>query len=174
MDPIKQTITIALNDQAHERLSKWTISRFPVTFTPNVMEAWGIKLVQLLSSSLVSVEGVSTAEHRNELRSFRRKVVLFSEVLSELGRFANRASVGANVYPVRRKRGANRLLTGYIQPDPYPFDCMEIAVPATEGEVWSVFRDILTQMQSILGVRQSLFAPPVSNRLPGSSTICSS
>ena len=116
------------------------------------MEAWGIKLVQQLSSSLVSVEGVSTVEHRNELRKSQRKVDLFLKVLSELGRFADRASVGANLTPVSRKR--SNTLTRHIKPDPYPFDCMGIAVPVTEGEVWSVFSDILKQMQSILGVRR--------------------
>jgi hypothetical protein len=140
------------------------------------MEAWGIKLVQLLSSSLVSIEGVSTAKHRTELRNFRRKVDLFLKVLNqpELERFADRVSVGANVSSVSRKRSRAKTLTKHIQLDPHPFDCMGIPVPVTEGEVCSVFNDILTQMQSILGVRLSLSDLPISNRLPGFSTTWSS
>ena len=153
-DLTKESAPVDLDDQAYERLSKWTISRFPTPATTNVMEALGIKLLQRLSSSLISVEGVSTAEHRNELRELRRKVGLSLDVLKELGGYADRVSVGANVSPINRKKP--KALARHIQLDPHPFDCMGIAVPMTEDEVRAVCSDILPQLQSILGVRASV------------------
>jgi hypothetical protein len=115
------------------------------------MEALGIKLLRGLSSSLASVEGVSTAEHRNELRECRRKVDSSLNVLRELGRCADRASVSANVSPITRKRP--KVLARHTQLDSDPFDCMGIAVPRTEGEIRVVYDDVLPQLRSTLGVR---------------------
>ena len=172
MGLIKQTSPVELDDHAYERLSKWAISQFPTPATLNVMEALGIKLLQRLSSSLMSIEGVSTTEHRNELRELRRKLGLSLNVLKELGGLADRASAGANVPPISRKR--SKAPAKRIQLDPHPFDCMGIAVPMTEDEVHAVFEDILSRLQNILGVRVS---PPLglaSKHLSDLSTTCSS
>ena len=168
----KESAHVDLDDQAYERLSKWTISRFPTPATTNVTESLGIKLLQRLSSSLISVEGVSTAEHRNELRELRRKVGFSLDVLKELGGYTDRVSVGANVSPISRKKP--KALARHIQLDPHPFDCMGIAVPMTEDEVRAVCSDILPQLQSILGVRVSLSLWLVLEYLPRFSITCSS
>ena len=146
---MKQNAPVALDGQAYERLSKWIVSQFPTSATPNVMEALGIKLLQRLSSSLMSAE-----EHRNELREFQKKVGSSLNVLEELARCADRVSVGANVSPISRKRP--KAPVRHIQLDPHPFDCMGIAVPVTEVEVRALCGDILPQLQSVLGVRVSL------------------
>jgi len=168
---IKQTAPAVLDDKAYERLSKWMIARFPTPATPNVMEALGVKLLQRLSSSLMSVEGVTTTEYRQELRELRRKVGLYLDVLKELGGYVDRASDSPNVSPISRKRP--KALARRAQLDPHPFDCMGIAVPVTEGEVRAVCGDILPQLQSILGVRVSLSLRPTSKHLLGFSTTCS-
>ena len=114
------------------------------------MDALGIKLLQRLSSSLISVEGLSTAERRNELRGFRRKVNLSLNVLKELGGCADWASASADTSPINRKRPKAR--ARHTQLDPHPFDCMGIAVPMTEDEIHTVCGDILPQLRNILGV----------------------
>jgi len=149
----KQIAPVALDDQAYETLSKWIITRFPTPVTLNVVEDLGIKLLQRLSTSLMPVEGVSTAAHRNELREFRRKVGLSLNVLKELGRWADRIPA-PNVSPITRKRP--KMLARHAQLDPHPFDCMGIDVPMTEDEVRALCGDILSQLQSVLGVRISL------------------
>ena len=108
------------------------------------MEDLGIKLLQRLSSSLMSVEGVPTG----------RKVGLSLNVLKELGRWTDRAPAGPNVSPTARKRP--KALARHAQLDPYPFDCMGIGVPMTEDEVRAVCGDILPELQSVLEVRISL------------------
>jgi len=172
MGLIKKTAPAVLDDKAYERLSKWMIARFPTPATPNVMEALGVQLLQRLSSSLTSAEGVSTTEHRQELRESRRKVGLYLDVLKELGGYVDRTSVGENVSPISRKRP--KAPARRTQLDPHPFDCMGIAVPVTEGEVRAACGDILPQLQSMLGVRTSLSLRPISKYLPGFSTACSS
>ena len=96
-------------------------------------------------------------EHRNDLREFRKKVGVSLNVLNELGRYGDRTSVGANVSPTSRKRP--KALSRRIQLDPHPFDCMGIAVPMTEDEVRAVYSDILSRLQSILGVGVFLSHP---------------
>ena len=172
-DPLslmRQTALAVLDDQAYKRLTGWIIARFPTPATLNVMGDLGIDLLKRLSSSLMSVEGVSTAEHRNELRDFRKKVGLFLDVLKELGGCAGQASVGANGPPISHKRP--KASSRRVQLDPNPFDCMGIAVPTTEDEVRAVCGDILPRLQSILGVRVSLSLWLASKYLPGSSTTC--
>jgi len=163
----ERTAPVALDSQAYERLSKWTISRFPTPATLDGIEALGIRLLQRLSSSLMPVEGVLVAEHRNELREFRRKVDLSLNVLEELGGWADRASVGPSASPISRKRP--KALTRRIQLDPHPFDCLGIAVPITEDEVRAVRGEILPRLQRILGVRASISRRPTSKRLPSFS-----
>ena len=169
---IKQNAPIVLDGQAHERLSKRITSQFPTPATPNTMEALGVKILRRLSSSLMSVEGVSTAEHRSELREFRRKVVLSLNVLEELARCTDRVSDGVNGSPISRKRP--KAPARHIQFDPHPFDCMGIAVPTTEVEVHALCSDILPQLRSVLGVRAFLSLRLVLNHQPGFSTTCSS
>ena len=168
---IEQTAPVVLDNQAYERLSKWTVGRFPTPATPSVMGALGIKLLQRLSSSLMSVEGVSTQECRNELREFRKEVGLSLNVLKELDGCVDRAPVGVGVSPVSRKRP--KALARRTQLDPHPFDCMGIAVPTTEDEVRAICSDILPRLQIILGVRASLSLPPPSKYLPGFSATSS-
>ena len=110
------------------------------------MEALGIKLLQRLSSSLMSVE-----EHRHELRDFQKKVTSSLGVLEELARCAGRVSVGENVSQISRKRP--KAPARHMQLDPHPFDCMGIAVPVTEVEVRALCGNVLPQLQSVLGVR---------------------
>ena len=43
---IEQTILVALDNQAYERLSKWITTQFPTPATLSVMEALVIKLLQ--------------------------------------------------------------------------------------------------------------------------------
>lgn len=148
---MKRAVFAALDNQAFERLSKWTVSRFPTSTSLEVMEALGIKLLQRLSSSLISVEGVLTAEQRNELREFRRKVGLFLNVLKELCGSVDRVSLGVSIPPIGRKKP--KAPARHMQLDPHPFDCMEIEVPMTEDEAHAVRGDVLRQLQSILRVR---------------------
>ena len=170
MSLMKQTALIVLDDQPYERLSKSIISQFPTPATLDVMEALGIKLLQRLSSSLLSVEVVSTAEHRNELREFRRRVGLSLNVLKELAGCAGWASVDASAPLTSRKK--SKAPARHIQLDPHPFDCMRIAVPVTEDEVRAVCVDILPQLQNILRVSVSLSLRPISKRLLGFSATC--
>ena len=167
MCPRKQIVPVALEDQAYERLSKWIIARFPTPVALNVTEDLAIKLLQRLSSSLMPVEGVSTAEHRNELREFRRKVGLSLNVLKELGGWTDRTPAGSNVPHIGRKRPKG--LARHAQLDPHPFDCMGIEVPMTEDEVRAVCGDIFPQLQNILEVRISLLLRLGSNHLSGFS-----
>ena len=136
------------------------------------MGTLGIELLKRLSSSLMSVEGVSTAEHRDELRELRREVGLSLNVLKELGGCAYQASAGASVLPISHKRP--EAPSRRVQLDPNPFDCMGIAVPMTEDEVLAVCGDILPRLQSILGVRVSLSLWLASRCLPSFSITCSS
>ena len=168
----KQTAPVALGDQAYERLSKWIVARFPTPVALNVMEDLGIKLLQRLSSSLMPVEGVSTATNRNELREFRRKVGLSLNVLKELGGWTDRTPAGPNISPIARKRPKPQ--ARLTQLDPHPFDCMGIEVPMTEDEVRAVCGDVLPQLQSILEVRVSLPLRLSSKHLSGFSTTYSS
>ena len=151
---IKQTVLAVLDHRAYERLTRWIIAQFPTPATFNVMGALGVELLKRLSSSLTSVEGVSTAEHRNELREFRRKVGLSLNVLKELGGCTDQASVGANMPPISHT--GSKAPSRRVQLDPDPFDSMGIAVPTTEDEVRAVCGDILPRLQSILGVRVPL------------------
>lgn len=148
-----QTAPAALDDQAHERLSKWTIAQFPTLATINVMETLGVKLLQRLSSSLISVEGVSTLEHRNQLREFRKELGLSLNVLKELGRCADRTLVDAKVPPTNRK--GPKGLARRTQLDPHPFDCMGVPVPTTYHKARVVCGEILPRLQNILRVRVS-------------------
>jgi hypothetical protein len=118
------------------------------------MEAMGIKLLQRLSSSLMPVEEVATAKHRNELREFRRRVDSSLDVLKALGGYIERASVEANASSTTRKK--SKAPGKQLKLDPQPFECMGITVPTTEREAHAVFSDILLQLQGILGVRLSL------------------
>jgi len=147
----KQIVSVALDNQAYERLSKWIIAQFPTPVTLNVMDDLGVKLLQRLSSSLMPVEGVSTAERRNELREFRRKVGLSLNVLKELGGWTDRTPAGSNAPAIGRKRP--KALVRHAQLDPHPFDCMGIEVPMTEDEVHAVCGGVLPQLQNILEVR---------------------
>ena len=112
-----------------------------------------MKLLQRLSSSLTAIERVSTTEHCNELKEFRRKLGLSLGVLKELGGCTDPSLADGNVSPVSRKRP--KAQARHTQLNPQPFDCMRIAVPTTEREVRAVYGDILLQLQSILRVRIS-------------------
>jgi len=164
MGLMEQIAFAALDDKAYERLSKWILSQFPPT-TPNVTETLGINLLQRLSSSLMSVEGVSTTEHRNELREFRRKVGLCLNVLKELARCAEQAPVDANAPPAGRKK--SKASARHVQLDPDPFDCMGIPVPVTEDGARALRVEILPQLQNILRVSLFLSIRPISKHLPG-------
>ena len=158
----------ALHNQPFETLSKCTIVRFPAPDAPNVMEAFGVKLLQRLSSSLLPAERVVTTEQRNELRELRRKTDLFLDALKELDGCADRTSVDVNMSPTNRKRP--KVQARNLQLDPYPFDCVGIPVPTTEHEVRTACGDILLQLKGILGVRVSLSLGLTLERLPGSRT----
>jgi len=114
------------------------------------MEALTVKLLQRLSSSLTSADGVLISGYRNELRELRRKAGLRLDVLKELGRYADGASADANVSPISRKRSKAR--ARHTQLDPHPFDCMGIAVPTTEDGARATRGDILAQLQNTLKV----------------------
>lgn len=144
-------VSAALGDQPFERLSEWMVARFPTPHTPNVMEALGMKLLRQLSSSLVPVERVVTAEQRSELMESRRKMNLSLNVLTELGRCADRTSADANVSPTSRKKP--KASQRHSKLDPHPFDCMGIAVPTAEKEVRAAYRDTLLRLQGVFGVR---------------------
>ena len=118
------------------------------------MEAFGINLLRRLSSSLVPIEKVVTAEQRKELRESRRKMDPSLNALDELGRCADRTSADVNVSPTGRKRP--KALARYSKLDPYPFDCMGLTVPTTEHEVRAAYSDILLRLQGIFRVRVSL------------------
>ena len=130
------------------------------------MEALSIKLLQRLSSSLMSVEEVAPTEHRNKLRELRKKVGLSFEVLRELCRCADQASLDGSVSPVSRKKSRSVKLPKL---DPYPFDCMGVKVPTAEREVHAARGDILLRLQGIFRVRVSLFPWLASGtyRVPG-------
>lgn len=168
MGLIKQTVPVVLDNQAYEKLSKWIISQFPTSAAANAMEALGIKLLQRLSSSLPSIEAVSTAEHRNELRGFRKRAGLSLSVLKELAGCTGRTSVNASASSTGRKK--LKAPARHIQVDPNPFDSMKIAVPVTEDEARAVFVGILLQLQNILRVSVFLSIRPVSRHLLGFST----
>jgi hypothetical protein len=153
---IKRTDPVVLDGQAYEGLSKWIISQFPTSATPSAMETIGVKLLQRLASSLMIVEGVSTAEHRNKLRKFGGGVGPSLGVLEELSRCADQFSIGAIGSPVGRKRP--KAPARRIKLDPHPFDCAGIAVPMTDVEARALCDDILSQLHSVLRVRVSL--PP--------------
>ena len=121
------------------------------------MEALTVKLLQRLSSSLTSADGVLASGHRNELRELRRKAGLRLDVLKELGRYADGASADVNVSPISRKRSKAR--ARHTQLDPHPFDCMGIAVPMTEDGARATRGDILAQLQNTLRVRISSLRP---------------
>ena len=159
---------LALYDQPFERLSKWAIARFPAPDEPNVMEAFGVKLLQRLSSSILPAERVVTAEQRNELRELRRKSDLSLDALKELDGCADRASADVNVSQTSRKRPKAQARN--LQLDPYPFDCVGIPVPTTEREVRTACGDILLQLKGVFGVRVSLSLGLTLERLPGSRT----
>ena len=171
MGLMKQTALVVLDDKAYEILSKWIVSQFPTSATPNAMEALGIELLQRLSSSLTSVEGVSTTEHRNELRESRRKVDLYLNVLKELGKNLGQALADTNAPPTSRKR--SKAPARHIQFDPHPFDCVRIAVPVTIDEARTVCGDVLSQLQNVLRVSITLSFGLPSKHLPAFSTTCS-
>jgi hypothetical protein len=167
-----KSVPLALDNQPFERLSKWTIARFPTPDTSNVMEALGIKLLQRLSSSLTRAEKVVTAEQSNELGEFRRKTSLSLNALKELDGCVDRAPASVNMSPTTRKKPKS--LARKLQLDPYPFDCAGIPVPTTEHEVRTACGDILLRLKSVLGARIYLSLMPTSKHLPGFRTTSTS
>ena len=164
-------VSLAIGDKPFERLSKWTVARFPTSYTPNVMETVGIKLLQQLSSSLIPTERVVTAELRSELKESRRKTGMFLNVLKELGKNLGQALADTNAPPTSRKR--SKAPARHIHFDPHPFDCVRIAVPVTMDEARTVCGDVLSQLQNVLRVSITLSFLLPSKHLPGFSTTCS-
>ena len=115
------------------------------------MEAFAINLLRQLFSSLMLVERVVTAEQRKELRESRRKMELSLNALEELGRCTDRASADVDVSPTSRKKP--KALARHSKLDPYPLDCMGLAVPTTEREVRVAYGDTLLRLQVVFGVR---------------------
>lgn len=157
---VKLTPPAASDDSTCERLSRSIIAQFPTPSTPNILEALGIKLLQRLSSSLTSVEAISKAQHCKELRDFRKKIALCLNALTELSGCMGKASARADMSPVSPKRLKGRARRMSLNPD--PFDCMQVATPATEDQARAMCSDILLQLQDVLGVRRSL--PPFAFR----------
>ncbi|KAF9778765.1 hypothetical protein BJ322DRAFT_1114103 [Thelephora terrestris] len=142
-------IMSTLDNQPFERLSKWTIARFPAPETSNVMEALGVKLLQRLSSSLNSAERSVTMEQRNELRELRKKTDLSLAALKELDGCADRASSNVNMSPTSRRK--SKAPARNLQLNPYPFDCVGVPVPTTEHEVHVACGDLLLRLKGTFG-----------------------
>ena len=145
-----KNIPVDLDSKAFERLSKWVLAQFPTHGTSNVMDALWVKLLQRLSSSLMAVGGMVTVERCNELRGFRRKVVLSFGVLKELGGCTDLVLVDANVSTTNRKK--QRVPARCLQLDPDPFDRMGIPVPATDHDARITYGEILHTLKGLLEV----------------------
>ena len=145
-----------LDKKAYERLSRWIVSGLPTHIIPNATKTFSMKLLQRLSSSLLSAEYPSAADTPPDLPVFRRKVELSFNVLKELEKDINSAPTSGNMFPVSRRKGKqvpkNRCF------NPLSFNSMEIAVPTTDVEVHDVYVGILSQLQSILEVRRFVFS----------------
>jgi len=138
-----------LEEGAYAKLSKWILTGFPTSTTPN-MNAMSVRLLERFSSSLPSAKYPSSADAPPNLRAFRRKVELSFDVLKNIEENANSALTEGNVSPVRGKKG--KAVTSNRRVDPLPFDSMGIAVPTTDAELRDVYVRVLSQLQGILEV----------------------
>ena len=139
-----------LEEGAYEKLSKWIITQFPTSATPNTMDNMSIRLLRRFSSSLLSTEYPSAADASPKLRTFCRKVELLFGVLKVLEEDANSAFTEGSISPTNRRRG--KAVTNSCCINPLPFHSMGITVPTTDVEVRGVYVGVLSQLKSILEV----------------------
>jgi len=141
---------IVLGEEAYKALSKWIVTGFPTSTTPNIMDTMSIRLLQRFSSSLLIAEYPTSADVPSDLRTFRKKVELSFNILKDIEENANGAFTRERTSPARRKKGKVAAYDRRI--DPLPFDSMGIAVPTTAAEVRYAHVEVLSRLQSILEV----------------------
>ena len=143
-----------LEEGAYDKLSKWIVTGFPTSATPNMMDTVNMQLLRRLSSSLLFAEYPSAADVPPDLRVFWRKVELSFDVLKNLEENVTSTLTGGNVSPVNRRKG--KAVTNNRRIDPLPFDSMGITIPTTDAEVRDVYVTVLSQLRSILEVCGSM------------------
>ena len=141
---------LVLDKKAYERLSRWIVSGFPTSTTPNFTDTLSMKLLQKLSSSLLFAEYPSAADVPSDLRVFRKKVELSFKILKELEENTNSTLTSGNIPLVNRNKGKPASKNHCI--DPLLFDSMGIAVPTTDAGVRDALIEVLSQLRTILEV----------------------
>jgi len=140
---------LVLDEKAYDKLSKWIVSGFPTSTTPNLMDALSVKLLQRLSSSLLFAEYPSAADAPPDLPEFWRKVGLSFKVLQELEADARASRISKAVPPISRKKGGRMTRGSRAGPQS---DSAEVSVPITGAEACVVRAKLLPELQSILEV----------------------
>ena len=139
-----------LEEGAYEKLSKWIITQFPTSATPNVMANMSVRLLRRFSSSLLSAEYPSAADASPKLRTFCRKVELSLDILQVLEEDVKSALTKGKISSTSRRRG--KTVINSCRVNPLPFHSMGITVPTTDMEARDVYVGVLSQLKSILEV----------------------
>ena len=137
--------SLAVEDKAYKRLSKWMATGLPAPTTPNISNTLSMQLLRRFSSSLLSADYPSPTDAPPKLSELWKKVELLLDVLNHLQENTDGALTG-----VARKKGKATTKKCYI--DPLPFGSIGIAVPTTDAEVRGVCVQILSQLQGIFEV----------------------
>lgn len=126
------------------------VAQLPTSATPNMMDSLGMRLLQRISSSLLSAEHPSAAGALSKLHTFCRKVELSFDVLRVLEENFSSAFAEGNKSPVSRKK--YKATTNDRRIDPFPFHSVGITIPTTDVEVRGACVVVLSQLKGILKV----------------------
>lgn len=152
MLPALMLLHLVLEEGAYKKLSKWIITGFPTSAAQNMMDTMSMELLQRFSSSLLSVEDLSTTEAPHDLHGLRRKVELLFNVLKHLRENFSNASTSRETS--NRKKGKAVIKNRRV--DRLPFDSVGMTMPTTDAGVRDVYSVVLSQLRGILEV--SVFA----------------
>jgi len=141
---------LVLDEKAYEKLCGWVVSGFPTSTTPNLTDAFSMKLLQRLSSSLLFAEYPSAADAPPDLLEFWRKVGVSFKVLQDLEANARASQTGKAAPPTGRKK--RERMTRGSRVDPRECDSTGIIVPITDAEAGEVHARLLPELRSILEV----------------------
>ena len=134
-----------LDEKAYEKLSSWIISGFPTSTTPDKTNNLSMKLLQRLSSSLLFAEYPSAADAPPDLDVFWRNVEFSFKVL-------NGSQAGGTVSPTSRRKVKKVVRRSRV--DLFQLDSLEVDIPTAEPEVREVHDVDLSELQTILEVRE--------------------
>ncbi|KAF9642213.1 P-loop containing nucleoside triphosphate hydrolase protein, partial [Thelephora ganbajun] len=167
---ILEYVISVLEEEAYEKLSKWIVTGFPTSTTPNMMDTMSVRLLQRFSSSLLSVEYPPAADAPPNLHVLRGKVELSFNVLRDLEENIDSALTKRRTFPTSHEKGNAVTIDRHISP--HLFDAMGIIVPTTDAEVHDVYVQVLSQLQSTLEYYLLVLRNPLLSEIFESSYTC--